>query len=279
MVLEDNEFMILLISYLMLGASSFASEECLTTREFITTLEFLRNDDDFKMKETEAQDFAYQVATGCTGSAKRFIRIAKTLTKAGSNRKNASNTALQFAVGTDAQADAFITSFRTSIAEDSLDMDFSNSTKIALSLSKEFQGDLKNVQSDFEKTAKYCSDSTRLAIPRAQCGFFAARIAQAGAKWESGAADSFIKTYEFLKSSDGPTLTNVEAVKMAEKIISFGPVAKENFTQGFQYAFSKSGLAMNRDQAIHFAEKMAAIAEETKTTSKERSPEKTSKKN
>ena len=271
--------MILLLSSLLLGASSLAAEECLTTREFITSLEFLRSDEDFKLKENEAQDLAYQVASGCTGSAKRFIRIAKTLTKAGANRKNASSTALQFAIGTDAQTDAFITAFRTSIAEDSLDMDFENSAKIALSLSKEFQGDLKNVQSDFEKIVKYCADSTHLAIPRAQCGFFAARVAQSGAKWEGGAADSFIKTFEFLKSTDGPTLTNVESVKMAEKIVAFGPVAKENFTQGFQYAFSKSGLAMNRDQAIRFAEKMAAIGDEAKTTSKEKSPVKTPKKN
>jgi hypothetical protein len=268
----------LLLILLTLSSAWSLSDECTTTREFITTLEFLRNDEDFKMKEVDAQALAYQVASGCTGSAKRFIRIAKTLTRAGANRKSASDTALQFTKGTDSETDAFITSFRTLIAEDSLDMDFQNSARIALSLSKEFQGDLKNVQTDFEKIAKFCSDSTKLALPRNQCGSFAAKVAQSGAKWESGVADSFIKTYEFLKSNEGPSLTNAESVKMAEKIVSYGPVAKDNFSQGFQYAFSKSGLNLTRDQSIQFGLKMAAISEEPKTPTKEKSPEKTSPK-
>lgn len=254
------------------------AEECTTTREFITTLEFLRNDADFKMKEADAQDLAFQVSSGCTGSAKRFIRVAKILTKAGSNRKNASETALQFSNGTDSQTDAFISSFRVLIAEDSLDMDFQNSVKIALSLSKEFQGDLKNVQSDFEKIARFCSDTTRLALPRNICGTFAAKVAQSGAKWESGVSESFIKAYEFLKSEEGPSLTNAESVKLAEKIVSLGPIAKDNFTQGFQYAFSKSGLNLNRDQSIQFAMKMAAISDDVKTPLKGKALEKTSPK-
>jgi hypothetical protein len=255
-------------------AFSATESNCLTTREFITTLEFFRKDSDFKMKDSEAQDWSFQVAEGCTGAAKRFIRIAKTLSNAGANRKTAVEVALPFAKATDDQTEAFISAFKLSIAEDVLDMDFLNSTKIAKSISIEHPGDLKFALKDFEKIVKTCSNSTRFAISRKDCGSLAATIAQAGSKWEKGAADPFLETYEFLTSEKGPTLINSQAVNWSEKIISQGPAAKENFKQAYQYASSSDGLKLNRDEATRFALKMASLENQIRTQDSMTTPEK-----
>lgn len=261
-----------------------AAVNCQTTREFVTALEFLRADEDFKLKdkENEARDIAFKVAEGCTGAARRFIRVAKTLTQAGANRKDATEVALKFAQGKDAETDTFNTVFRRCIAEDSLDLDFDASQRIALQLSKEFAGDQKKVVKDFERVVDYCADTSRLGLPRTSCGRFAANVAQSGEKWEDGASKPFIRSFEYLASDSGPGLVTGDALKTAEMLAKQGPGAHENFQQAFQYATSSSGLNLPRDQAIHFAKKMAAItkveaAEEkpgTKTDKKDASPAK-----
>jgi len=242
---------------------------CLTTREFVTALEFLRSDEDFKLKEADARNLAYKIAEGCTGAAKRFIRISKSLTKSGANRKNAIDTALKFSSGTDAETDAFNTAFRSAIAEDGLDLDFESSLKIALSLSKEFTGNLDKVRKDFEIIVNYCSNTNELALPKTQCGMFAASLAKKGESWRDGIADSFIKSFKYLSSEKGPALVTHDALKIAESLVSQGPEALENFTQSYQYGTSSNGLALPRDEAIKFAKKMASITtkiEEPKVT-------------
>jgi hypothetical protein len=274
----------ILIALILSTTSSFASttpanpivpDNCLTTREFVTALEFLRADEDFRLKEPEGRELAFKIAEGCTGSAKRFIRIAKTLTKAGANRKNATETGLQFSSGTDAETDAFNSAFRKALAEDGLDLDFASSLKIALSLSKEFAGDLEKVRKDFEKIVDYCADSSTLALPRSQCGAYAASIARKGEPWKEGIADSFIKAFQYLRSESGPTLVTKDALQIAELLVTQGPGAPENFKQAYQYGSSTAGLALPRDEAIQFAKKMAAITKaETKTEGLKASPAK-----
>ena len=235
---------------------------CLTTREFVTALEFLRGDEDFRLKEPEGRELAFKISEGCTGAAKRFIRVVKTLIKAEANRKNATEIGLKFSSGTDAETDAFVSAFRRAIAEDSLDLDFESSLKIGLSLSKEFSGDLEKVRKDFEKIVDYCADSAALALPRSQCGTYAASIAKNGEAWKEGVADSFIKTFQYLRSETGPALVTKDALKIAELLVTQGPGAPENFTQAYQYGTSSTGLALPRNEAIQFAKKMAKIGEQ-----------------
>jgi hypothetical protein len=239
---------------------------CRATREFVTALEFLRGDDDFKLKESDARDLAFKIVNGCTGAASRFIRVSKTLIKAGASQKNASELALRFSTGTDAEADAFISAFRRSIAEDGLDLDFDSSLKIASSLSKEFSGDLKKVRKDFEKLVDYCSDESSLNLPKNQCGSFAAKIASLGEPWKDGIAKPYIQAFEYLSSEKGPGLVTGDALAVAETVVTDGPGGFDNFKQAYQYATSDKGLGMRRDEAVAFAKKLTAIrAPEFKT--------------
>jgi hypothetical protein len=249
---------------LMFSQTSQATP-CQTTREFITALEFLRSDNDFKPPEAEARDLALKVAEGCSGSARRFIRVAKALSSAGSTRKDATRIALKFSTGSDAETDAFSSVFRKSIAEDSLDLDLDSALKIALSLSKGFPGNLAKVREDFEKLVDYCSNGTNLGLPRAQCGSFASRIVSASEKWEDGVALPFIKSFEYLKSEEGPALVMLDALRLAEDLSKQGPIVHENFTQAYQFAMSSTGLGYTREEAIKFARKMSKIGEPKKS--------------
>ena len=233
--------------------------QCLATREFVTALEFLRADDAFKLKDPEGRELAFKIAEGCTGAAKRFIRISKSLTAAGANRRDLTRVGLQFAIGTDAETDAFNTAFSRAIAEDSLDLDFDTSLKIAFSLSKEFSGDLKKVRDDFSQIVDFCANDQLLGLPRSECGPFAAKIARMGERWKDGVARPFIDTFQYLKSDSGPHLTTGDALKIAENLISQGAGGPENFKLAYQYGMSNSGLNLPRGEAIQFSKKLSAL--------------------
>src|SRR4051812_28021482 len=76
---------------------------CLTTREYVTTLEFLRDSKEFQLPEKDARALATRVSDGCTGAALRFIKVTRLLTKAGVGSKDAVTTAADFAHRTDAE--------------------------------------------------------------------------------------------------------------------------------------------------------------------------------
>ncbi len=239
--------------------SQAAIESCSTTKEFVTTFEFLKQDEEFKVKDAEAQPIALEVASGCTGAAKRFIRISKTLTRSGATNKNAIQTALPFAAATDTEAETFVAVFRRAIAEDSLDLELGDALKIALKLSKNFSGDQKRVREDFDRIADFCADSTKMGLPRLQCGEFAAEVASQGEKYEEGVSKSFFALFEYLKSESGPQLTTADALQLSKKLAARGPMSYDNFKQAYQYASSEKGLKLARADAIQFAKKISEL--------------------
>ncbi len=233
--------------------------QCLASREFVTALEFLRADEAFKLKDPEGRDLAFKIAEGCTGAAKRFIRISKTLFTTGANRRDMTRLGLRFSSGSDAETDAFIAAFSRAIAEDSLDLDYETSLQLALSLSKEFTGDLKTVREDFTQLVDFCSKDQALGLPRAQCGPFAAKLARKGETWKDGLAQPFIETFQYLKSESGPNLTTADALKIAETLVGQGPGGPENFKIAFKYGTSRSGLSLPRNEAVLFSKKLSSL--------------------
>src|SRR4051794_21970772 len=72
-----------MVALVLSQASGIAQASCTTTREYITSLEYLRSRKESAMADTDAQKVARQVAKGCTGAAGRFIRISTLLQTTG----------------------------------------------------------------------------------------------------------------------------------------------------------------------------------------------------
>ena len=270
--------------YLFVGVGIWASGawaapakplECQTTREFITACEFLKANPAFRLPLAEARDLALKIAEGCTGSANRFIRVARVLEKAGVGRRDQTKLGLQYASSGDAETDAFVGIFRKSLASDDLDLSLEDALKIALSLSYEFPGSVERARDDFEKLSGYCSNPSRMGLPKTLCGVFAARVAKMGANRERPIAADFIESFEFLKSSKGPALPRIDAARVAEEAVSAGNFGRENFIDAYRYAVSESGLGLPRDGALEFAKRLslAGVKTEVKTEAAKQNPE------
>ena len=107
-----------LIILICLGSATFADSKkpeepiaCSSSREYITALEYLRDKKEYSLGEEDARRLAEKISSGCTGAAKRFIRVSSLLVKAELATKDAVETGAEFALKTDVEADTFIDIF------------------------------------------------------------------------------------------------------------------------------------------------------------------------
>lgn len=230
---------------------------CTTAREFITSLEFMRDKKQFILAEAEAQKMALEVSAGCNDAASRFIKITMLLMESGMAWKPALETGLLFAKRTNEETHNFISIFSKAYAEEGLDLDLNASFKLAHSLSDQYQGNHPQAKEDFDRMLIFCMKTTELGLPKPQCGDYAARLARIGERWNGGISKPFLTAFDYLRSEKGPALITADALKVAEKLTENGPGASENFIQAYRYAISAKGLNASRQDAIHFATKLA----------------------
>jgi hypothetical protein len=235
-------------------------ELCAFTREYVTSLEYLRSQKQFSLSDQEGRRLALQVSGGCNGAAERFIKVVSVLTRSELSTRDSIQLGLELAKRTTVEAETFLAVFQKGFLEEYLDMDLRSSLKLARSLSLDFKGDILNVRKDFEKMIEFCSgknaEGLELSLPR--CGDFAARVTKLGEKHDGGSADSFKKLFKFLTTPiSGPGLTKSQSLGLAEKVVEFGSTGTDNFIQAYKYAISASGLAMDIQGALEFAKKLS----------------------
>ena len=231
-------------------------KSCTSSREFIATLQYLRDNSELKIPENEARKVAMTVSQGCTGAALRFIKVHHVLTTSGLGANDALKVSEIFAKKTNPEATTFVTVFLKSFLEEELDLDMNTAVELARSLSSEFQGDTLGVRKDFEKLVRFCVNTQDLNLPKPECARFSSRLAKFGEKFGGETADAFIRLYSFLVTEEGPALTRKDAMQLAERLLNGGKDSPDNFIQAFKYAVSHRGLNLGIREAIDFAENL-----------------------
>lgn len=257
---------ILLISGVLLSSTVSANNKnskklipCEATKEYVTTVEYLRDKKDFGLKAAQIYKIADSISKGCSGASQRFIKISNLLTKVGVDSASAITHAKKFSRKDDAFVDAFIAIFKQTYSQKNLDLDALNSLKISLKLSVEFSGNIEVAVKDFNELVEFCKDRKEMDLPLPQCAQLATRVTRLGQKYEKPIATPFIKLVKFLEeSSKGPKQPKSNVIKIAESVIKFGPVASENFIDAYKYAVKKDGLDFTQAQAIKFGQKLAS---------------------
>jgi hypothetical protein len=256
---------ILIILSLIFSTQLFAKEKdgkkliegCLSSREYITAVNFLRKSKEFKLDEKQVRSIADKVSLGCTGASKRFIMITNLLVKSSLDSKSALEVAIKFASKAEAEVRTFIYIFKRSFLKNFLDLDIRTSVNVALKLSDKFDGDQKNSQYTFNEILRLCQSRNGLDMPNKKCAELAASVAKKGENYKEAVGKKFVHLFNYLVNRKGPNLPSFEAVKIADELIAFGPMVYKNFLQGYKFAISKKGLNLTRNQAIEFGKKMA----------------------
>lgn len=232
--------------------------ECTPTREFVTTMNYLRQNPHLSLQGKPAEDVALAVASGCRDAAKRFIVAAEMLAQAGLQGEPTIETAVEIAQADDDQAEAFSRTFKKAFLPAGLDMKMSDAIRLAKSLSLGIKGKLQHVVTDFEELATFCTQARNLDLPKPQCGEIAARLAVKGQNVEGGVAESFVDTLEFMTTAkEGPQLPLFRAFKLSEELAMISPAALDNYVQAYKWATSASGMKLSRKDATDLATRVA----------------------
>lgn len=70
-------------------------------------------------------------------------------------------------------------------------------------------------------------------------------------------APAFRSLYEFLVSSEGPKLGQVDAARLAKNLMSVGPDSVENFITAYRYASQNESMKLPAREALKFAQSLA----------------------
>lgn len=233
-------------------------EQCSSAKEYVTTLNFLRGHSEFQVKDSDATKVAAEISKGCNGASLRFIQIVNLLVKAGIDTGTAINTGKEFSFQTDEKTQTFISIFKGSYLKKFLDMDLLQSKKIALELTIGLKKTPEIIRQDFTMITDFCSTNKGLDLPKTECAGYALKVIKQADQFEGPIAPPFIDLFSFLtEDGNGPKVSTYDALKIAESVLKYGPMAKDNFVTAYRYALSSKGLGMGRADAIVFANQLA----------------------
>jgi hypothetical protein len=256
--------LLLSIAYVTQAPMTFATEEtkkptpCLSTREFITNLEFLREHKELGLGEADARTVSHKVSEGCTGASRRFIQVTNVLVKAGVPSRRSLETAQKFSLHTDEMTNAFLTVFKGAFIEDLLDLDVNNALTIALEIASSYEGKSSMAEKNFNQLVGFCLDRKSLDLPLLECARMGSRVIKNGSPFGFDITTEFISLFNYLTDPKKANIVTFEALSVSEFVTKFGPESKRNFIQGFEYALSKKGLDVGVKEAIEFGKSMAS---------------------
>lgn len=235
------------------------TKECLSAREYITTVEFMKSNPEFQLKPDKIRWYADKVSTGCTGASSKFIKVTRLLMGVGVDSGSSLKAALEFINVDKDVVTTFIKVFEKTYEEKFLDLDAATAMKNSLRLTANFKGNPENAAEDFESVALYCKNNEGLGLSYKDCSDLAMKVALSGEEFEEENGDKFIKLYEFIAlESEGPRLTVSESLKIASDLMVNGPRTFKNFKTSYIYAKSKDGLDLPKKQALELAIKLAS---------------------
>ena len=250
---------VLLLLFPLLAEAAVDRRSCLASREFITTLSYLREQKEFSLPDKSMRELSENIAAGCTGASKRFIDVTNLLVKAGQPSRRAIELAQEFALATDKESKAFQNVFRSAFVKELLDLSLPEAIGIARSLSLDYTGDPALAEDEFEKIVKFCTANSSLGLPLIACGKLASRVVRSGAGHVFPVGEEFVGLFNYLSSKNFVTK---EALSLSEDVVAFGPTATENFKRAYEYGLEKDGLGLSRKDATAFALKMARLSQE-----------------
>jgi hypothetical protein len=237
---------------------------CESAREFIVTLEYLRNKTDLAGSGDNAIQIAKKVSRGCTGSALRFINTANLLTKAELDNRSVIETSIEMAQRDEATASAFFDIFQRTFQSSALDLDLYASLRVAKRLTTEFSGDTAYVANDYSKIVEFCLNSEGMALSKPKCAGIGAQFSAYGEKHKAAVFDQFQGLYKFLSANSDQQLTLDAKLDVMAKVLSVNSLASTNFMKSYEYAMSEKGLNGVHKDALELALTLSGYSEPIK---------------
>lgn len=229
---------------------------CPQSREWVTLIQFLRDQKDIAMPEKEILSVAMSASAGCEGAAARFVSAYEVLMKAGLRTRDAVSYGMKSALSSPETHAAFTSAFLTLFSSDGLDLTQADSLKLASALSHEWPGSveqMKFVKEDFLGAAQLCSENSNFQVGKMECAEFSKNVALSGQDYDRGALSDTKKVLKYLSQSLSHELKRTELLNSALMIVKSGKGSYENFVDAYEFAIKKKGLEKSSQDAFALA--------------------------
>lgn len=252
-------FVLLLLAATGLKAQDTkGSENCQSTKEYVTTLNYLKAKKEYGLEDKKSQEIAHYVSSGCNGAAGRFIQTMNFLTDA----EVPTNLSLQHAKIISQESDIiysnFVTIFKKIYVEKFFDLPAGKSLKIAGDLTAKMDKDAKFVMEDFDALGDFCLGQKGLDLGYDKCSDFIFNVLTKTKNISSTIHKAAIESFDFLvKEENGPKISVIKALAEIEKISEFGNSGFSNYKEAYLFGSSEKGLNLKNGEAMTFAADMA----------------------
>lgn len=244
-----------IIFLFLIPASSFAVE-CESTKEFISTIEYLRLQKKLALPDNEILKTALLVSENCNGAAKRFSRILDTLVTSGVDHEHARHFAVTYSREDNESVEAFISLFQGLVLEKKFNLPFYQAFETAKYFAESTKGNKVELKKDFLGFLGFCfEDVNGILLSLEQCRSLSFSYLKLHADYPKGVFQDFKTLFTFLRNEKETGLAISNALAITQKILLNGPGAQKNFIDSYRYGLNK--LNMKPAQSLALAYKLA----------------------
>ncbi|PIT99293.1 MAG: hypothetical protein COT74_09810 [Bdellovibrionales bacterium CG10_big_fil_rev_8_21_14_0_10_45_34] len=236
-----------------------SGQGCSSSKEFVTTLEFLRSWDQTPLLDASSQNIALQVAEGCTGAAARFVRAFEMMAKVGVTPANSIPLAVKLSQKSDGYLHSFVTLFENAYSKERLDLDLWTSLRLAQRWSLDTAAPPEVISATYNQFVAFCLDSGEVEYSKPQCAEWSSKWLAVAEKFQRDVFGSFERLFHFLIDHQEAGFTLAKSLTLTHEVLSYHPDAEENFRTAYVYALKQDGLAGTKETAVNMGLKLAGL--------------------
>lgn len=229
-------------------------DHCDPIKEYKEALQFFRTSKtEINPSEARAREWALKISKGCSGAAKRFVKVFLLLKKSGVDQARSIVYGIEFANSDDDTVESFFELFKKTYLGEYFDLDYSSALKISFDLSKKYKGNRRQAREDFLELSKYCLNKEGLNLPVSSCAELSVALTRLSQYYPDGVRHDFFKLYKALREDRRFGVNVLTALRIIKEVLPYGPTAAQTFLKSYEFAIDPAGLASGGMAAVKFA--------------------------
>lgn len=247
------------VCFLFFSQTLQAQKSCSSSQEFVSTYEYLHKQKHFSLPSTEILKAAIKVSENCTGAAKKFQKMLNTLVQTGIDHNRALLFSIEYSAESEQSVDVFLSLFEGLVLEKKFNLPFYQAFETAEAFATKTKVNKSVMKKDFMGFLNFCFDDADGAqLPLETCRQLALNYIDLQSLYPDGVFTRFKKLFVFLRSQKTTGLPIVEALKLTQQVLKYGPRSDQNFIESYNYSLEK--LNMKPTQALTLAMKLASYS-------------------
>ena len=253
------KFTVFIISLaLFFTGIDLCAAECESTKEFVSTVSYLRKQKNFTLPDNEILKTALLVSENCNGASKRFQQMLSTLVSAGVDHEHARHFAVNYSEEDSESVDAFLSLFQGLVLEKKFNLPFYQAFETAKFFAESSKGNKAMLKKDFLGFLAFCfEDSNGIMLSLDHCRSLSLKYLKLHAVFPKGVFQDFKSLFVFLRDQKETGLPIASALSITQTVLQNGPGSQRNFIDSYKYGLYQ--LNMKPSQSLALALKLASF--------------------